>query len=299
MKNGLVSIMIPTYNRPQLFEQTLKSALAQDYKKVEVLVCDNSTNDDTENLIQKYAANPRLTYRRNREAKTKADNFAPFEQMAQGEYLQWLMDDDLIMPNKISLMVAVFKKHPNVTLVTNQRGIIDGFNNAKGQRKCPFPIKKPYSIYPAEFAAWLSLRETSNIFGEPTAYLFRRQDLTHHYWRAEAKGLQTISDVAMAIELLERGDLAVFEEPLSFYRRHAGQEGQQVDIALLSRIEWHTLCREYLTRQVFPFGNADYQMCRKNLVTEFDKSFYRLKDRASATMWTRYTEFIEKLRRGE
>ena len=51
---GLVSILIPTYNRPILFEETLRSALAQTSPQVEILVNDNSTNADTALLMKKY-----------------------------------------------------------------------------------------------------------------------------------------------------------------------------------------------------------------------------------------------------
>ena len=296
MKKGLVSIMIPTYNRPVLFEMTLISALSQDYPKTEILVCDNSTNDDTERRVQKYLTDSRLTYRRNRDAKTKAENFAPFEQMAQGEYLQWLMDDDILAPDKLSKMVEVFNKHKNVALVTNQRLVIDINNDPINQHKLPFPIKSPYSIYPAEFVAWLSLREAFNLFGEPPTYLFRRRDLTHHYWRADCKGMIVISDVAMALEVLEKGDIAIFREPLSFYRRHGGQEGQQVDTVLLSRLEWNELNKDYLARQVFPYTETDYLTLLQKLVVEYDERFYKLEKRASAEMWARYTAFIDEVR---
>ena len=84
----LVSIMIPTYNRPEMFALTLESALSQTYPNVEILVTDNSTNEDTANLMEYYKDEPRVTYLRNREAKSKAENFAPFETLAKGEYLQ-------------------------------------------------------------------------------------------------------------------------------------------------------------------------------------------------------------------
>lgn len=72
-EKDLVSIMIPTYNRPQLFEKTLQSALAQTYPHVEILVNDNSTNEDTASLMDKYVADPRVHYFRNRTAGCKAD----------------------------------------------------------------------------------------------------------------------------------------------------------------------------------------------------------------------------------
>ena len=114
----LVSIMVPTYNRPELFEKTLQSACVQTYTNIEILVCDNSTDDATEKIMKKYESDLRVTYRRNRSAKTKAENFRPFEVMAKGEYLQWLMDDDILAPEKIAKMMACFQNHPEVSLVT-------------------------------------------------------------------------------------------------------------------------------------------------------------------------------------
>lgn len=122
---GLVSILIPTYNRPVLFEQTLLSALAQTYPHVEILVNDNSTNEDTALLMQKYDGDPRVHYFRNRVAQCKADNFRPFEHRARGEYLQWCMDDDILLPDKLAVMVQVLRDNPEVTLVSSQRDFID------------------------------------------------------------------------------------------------------------------------------------------------------------------------------
>ena len=125
-KAPLVSIMIPTYNRPAYFRETLESALSQTYPNVEVVVCDNSMDDRTEDLMQAYRADVRVRYVRNREAKTKEENFMPFEHLAQGEYLQWCMDDDILLPDKITLMVDAFLSEPTATLVTSVRGVIDG-----------------------------------------------------------------------------------------------------------------------------------------------------------------------------
>ena len=301
VKTNLVSVMIPTFNRPVLFEMALNSALMQDYPQVEVLVCDNSTNNETERRIQKYLSDPRLTYKRNRDAKTKEENFAPFEEMAHGEYLQWLMDDDILADKKLSKMMDVFHTRDNVSLVTSQRMVIDIDTNPKQQIKFPFPVKAPYTIYPAEFVVWLCLRESHNAFGEPTTYLFRRRDLTHHYWRAESKGLKVISDVAMGVEVLEKGDFAIFKEPLSFFRRHEGQEGQQKDVILLSRIEWDMLIREYLERKVFPLEYSDYLFFLEKNVNEYERSLFTFNPianrRVSSAMWDRYTAFIAEARK--
>ena len=74
-RKPLVSILIPTYNKPEFFEQALCSALGQTYQNIEVIVCDNSTDGRTERLIQCYFPDARLRYVRNPEAKTKEENF--------------------------------------------------------------------------------------------------------------------------------------------------------------------------------------------------------------------------------
>ena len=256
-KAPLVSIMIPTYNRPAYFRETLESALSQTYPNVEVIVCDNSTDDRTEELMQAYRADVRVRYVRNREAKTKEENFMPFEHLAQGEYLQWCMDDDILLPDKITRMVDAFLSEPTATLVTSIRGVIDGDGAYLGQWQDAPPIRGRYGCFAGAAVGHIMLTNAASFLGEPSAVLFRRRDLTHHYWRAESRGYLAISDCAMWLELLEKGDAVLFARPLSLYRRHEGQEGGQPDTLVLSRIEWRRLIEEYWRRRVFLTEEAD------------------------------------------
>ena len=257
-KAPLVSIMIPTYNRPAYFRETLESALSQTYPNVEVIVCDNSTDDRTEELMQVYRADVRVRYVRNREAKTKEENFMPFEHLAQGEYLQWCMDDDILLPDKITRMVDAFLSEPTATLVTSIRGVIDGDGAYLGQWQDAPPIRGRYGCFAGAAVGHIMLTNAASFLGEPSAVLFRRRDLTHHYWRAESRGYLAISDCAMWLELLEKGDAVIFGRPLNLFRRHDGQEGVQPDTLVLSRIEWKRLVEEYWRRRVFLTEAADY-----------------------------------------
>ncbi|MBQ7628766.1 MAG: glycosyltransferase family 2 protein, partial [Selenomonadaceae bacterium] len=63
----LVTVIIPTFNRPKYFKLALESALNQTYRNIEVVVSDNSTEDDTENLMQDYIKNDsRIKYFRHK-----------------------------------------------------------------------------------------------------------------------------------------------------------------------------------------------------------------------------------------
>lgn len=254
----LVSIMIPTYNRPELFEKTLQSALAQSYDNIEILVNDNSTNEDTSTLIRKYECDSRLKYYRNIDAKCKEDNFRPFEHIAKGEYLQWCMDDDILHKDKLSMMVSVMMLNPHIMLTSSQRGFIDENDNfIEPMRETLIRDDIIGRGYKGNAIGNYMLKEISNLIGEPSAALFRRSDLAHHYWQADCRGYRTISDVVMWLELLEKGDLFLFKEPLSYYRCHGQQEGQQPEVVLLSRAEWLKLLQEYYERKVF-INREDY-----------------------------------------
>lgn len=288
----LVSIMIPTYNRPVLFERTLQSALAQTYENVEIIINDNSTDNRTEQLMKKYLCDRRVRYYRNQEAKCKADNFAPFEQQAMGSMLQWCMDDDLLAPNKLAIMVQVLRDNPEITLVTSRRNFIDGDDNIIKQEKM-LDITDEYVGYSGKALGRVILLDECNFIGEPSAVLFRRKDLTHHYWRADSKGLLTISDVAMWLELLERGDCVIFRDPLSSYRRHDQQEGQQPDVVLLSRLEWVQLIEEYHDRKIFLISEKEYKSALGNLYSEYQSNMVNLEWMNLMKECKNYDKYIE------
>lgn len=296
----LVSIMIPTYNRPELFERSLMSAINQSYPNVEILVNDNSTNNDTERLMDKYAGVVNLQYFRNREAKTKAENFMPFEHQAKGKYLQWCMDDDLLAERKLSKMVPVLRDNAEISLVTSIRGTIDESDElieSGTVTMLPIPEGDDYGYFYGEDMARQMLLTGKNLLGEPSAVLFRRNDLKNHYWKAEAKGYKTISDVAMWCELLEKGHAIVFKEPLSYYRRHDGQEGQQGEVILLSRLEWMQLIISYYEQKNFLNNQSDYKKALMVLYNEYVKDFSHNKALRKATNFGAYKEAMELITR--
>ncbi len=294
---GLVSIMIPTYERPEWFGKTLESALAQTYPKVEVIVCDNSRDEATAKLMGRSAKDPRVGYVRNREAKSKEENFALFEKLARGEYLQWLMDDDILHPEKLRRMVECFQREPRVALATSRRGVIDEKGNLLSQLSTELEIPGEYRVFPGGELGRRMLRDMRNYVGEPSAALFRRRDLLHHYWRAEAKGYRRISDVAMWLELMERGDCAIFRDPLSYYRCHGEQEGRQKDVILQSRVEWFRLASEYHRGGCFLEHWEDYGHLLSILREEYRRSKpWNDPEFLACPSWERYERCMEEIR---
>ena len=195
-------------------------------------------------------------------------------------------------------MVPVLREHPEVKMVTSERGVIDLDGNRQGAL---YPgmvkTKNEWALLDGKETGRTALIFSQNFLGEPSAVLFRRKDLHDHYWHADCRGYKTISDVAMWLELLENGYCAYFTKALSYFRRHAGQEGVQPDVALLARIEWYELTREYARRHIFIETDTDYAEALKHLYKDYEvtretKNFYR---DASPAMRGRYDACMQEV----
>ena len=126
----LVSIIIPTYNRAHLIEETLDSVLAQTYTNWECIVVDDGSTDATDELMAKYCAkDSRIRYYHRPDEYLPGGNGARNYgfKMSKGEYIQWFDSDDLMVENKIALKVEAFQKN-EVDFVISQTKY---FNNAK------------------------------------------------------------------------------------------------------------------------------------------------------------------------
>ena len=98
MNEPLVSIGIPTYNRPQLLARALESVARQDYPNLAVTVADNATpGSETGEVVESFRGRiVNLQYHRHPSNIGALANFQFLLDGAQGEYFMWLADDDLV-----------------------------------------------------------------------------------------------------------------------------------------------------------------------------------------------------------
>ncbi|MRI83778.1 MAG: hypothetical protein C6I00_05085 [Nitratiruptor sp.] len=104
----LVSVAMPTFNRGPLLAQALESLFAQHYENFEVIVVDDGSSQDLEPFIAPYRLDPRFRLIRNDTNRGSGYSRNRCIQEAQGEYILWFDDDDLIHPatllNYLSLL---------------------------------------------------------------------------------------------------------------------------------------------------------------------------------------------------
>lgn len=111
---GLVSVIIPTYNRLAFLSATLQSVAAQTYRPIEILLIDDGSTDATADFATAFAnahgddKGLSLVYAcRNHEGASPARNHGLT--LSRGQYIQFLDSDDVLHPSKLSVQVAALE----------------------------------------------------------------------------------------------------------------------------------------------------------------------------------------------
>src|SRR5574344_1830027 len=134
-KEPLVSILIPTYNRKELLERAMESAINQTYKNVEILIGDNHSEDDTEALCREYEQkDSRIKYHRHTKNINALPNSTSLLTKFKGEYFVWLCDDDWLDLNYVEEGIKFLQKHKNYTYVSPRTVLCD--DSGKKIRNC-------------------------------------------------------------------------------------------------------------------------------------------------------------------
>lgn len=116
MTPGLVSTIVPVFNRPAQLQEAVASVLAQDWRPIEVIIVDDGSTDGGATLAAAQAlaaANPgvvRVATQPNGGPGVAREHG---RRLAQGEFIQYLDSDDILLPGKFSAQVAALRARPD------------------------------------------------------------------------------------------------------------------------------------------------------------------------------------------
>ena len=240
---GLVSVLIPTYNRAYIICSAIDSVLAQTYKKIEVVVVDDGSTDNTRELLARYGDAVRYIYQPNAGlAAARNTGLAA----ARGEFIALQDSDDLWLPWKIEGQMAVMALDQRIGLCWTDLTAV----NPKGEVVRERNLRPAYDVYSRiRFAdhfdtsgmlhdAWQgcpeALRDTRYHFGDvysamflgnlvhPPTALMRRTHVAkaggldgtyartcedyEFFWRVSAHGLGALVDAPGMLYRVEAGD---------------------------------------------------------------------------------------------
>jgi len=101
----LVSVALATYNGGKYLREQIDSIYNQTYKNIEVIACDDGSNDDTEKILQEYQKRFGLRYCRNERNLGFVKNFEKAIALCKGEYIALCDQDDIWVPEKIEVLI--------------------------------------------------------------------------------------------------------------------------------------------------------------------------------------------------
>lgn len=134
-----LSIVIPTYNRAHLIENTLKSVLDQTCTDFEVIIVDDGSTDNTREVVAPYISEQVHYYQVENRERGAARNFGTGK--ATGNYVNWLDSDDLLLPNHVAeiLEASTQNKSPEI-LVFDYKNYFPGTDTYTASHTAPETI---------------------------------------------------------------------------------------------------------------------------------------------------------------
>lgn len=277
----LVSIIIPAYNQPEFLTAAVESALAQDYDNIEIVIGDDSTDKRTKAIMEEYAkqhANLKYYYHGGPLGENGLRNFNFVLNHCHGQYVNFLLHDDLYRPKKISRMMKCYQQdlEETIGIVTSSRNLIDGKGKEIAAYMNPW-LPEQDVIEEGETIGRRIIMNFSNYIGEVTTALIRKRDLKQ--LAKKGKGIEekyeagrfcgyletSMGDVSVWLEMARKGKRCAFiRETLSSFRSHAGQNTWNPGIIANSVRDWLAFAVLAWVNGAF-FRSADE--CRRTLIT--------------------------------
>jgi len=110
----ILSFCIPTYNRACYIERCIESIIGYPYNDIEVVVKDNCSTDNTEEIVKSYS-DSRIKFHKNSSNISMLLNIRTIIDFADGKYCFFLTDDDILIPGAIYIIKDfIFKNNPSV-----------------------------------------------------------------------------------------------------------------------------------------------------------------------------------------
>jgi glycosyltransferase involved in cell wall biosynthesis len=218
----LVSLCIPTYNGAEHLRECLDSAIAQTYPSLEILILDDCSTDETVEIATNYARqHARIRVIRNDENRGLVGNWNRCVDLARGEWIKFLFQDDYLEPSCVETM-RKSSTHPIV--FCRRKFLFANGTNPEielAYRRIPdlVDLFPEHTDVRAEQICELFSTEHRNVFGEPTSALLHRSAFERFGYFNPS--LRQICDLEYWIRVASNTGVSIVAEQLATFRYHS------------------------------------------------------------------------------
>lgn len=220
---------MPTYNGSRFIRQTLDGLLSQTVENFELIISDNASTDDTEDICREYASRDgRIRYVRQSQNRGAAWNYNYVFRKAGGRYFKWSADDDLCAPTYLQECVSVLESDPDVVVAFTQAPHIDLNGDVTGNAELGFPVggDEPHIRFRHLITVGHDCRP---VFGLIRTDVLKTTPLIRGY---------VGSDRGLIAELTLRGRFVEIQEDLQFRRIHPRGTQRSYAGRASERLKW-------------------------------------------------------------
>ena len=229
----LVSICIPTYNGAEYLRACIDSALAQTWEDFELLVVDDGSTDETLDIVRSYA-DKRIRLSLNGTNLGLVGNWERCIHLAKGAWVKFLFQDDALAPSCLTKMLAAAETYPAAYLVvartrptverTAGEEFAEEYLRYVELHNLTACFGRPW-ITPDDFAEHVADYPTTNVIGEPSALLVRR-DAFQRFGLFHPEMIQLV-DWEFTARIAVQAGLAFVDETLVEVRIHGTSQSSR------------------------------------------------------------------------
>ena len=213
----LVTIGIPTYKQADSVANSIKSALAQSYQNIEVVIADDCSPDSTKDTVSSFLSDVRVRYFKNVKNLGRVGNYRKLlYEYSRGDWYLNLDGDDFLIDNDyIKKAIDVIADNPQVVLVQGLCHVEDGLGNRK--EIAHVQIDSVQFVDGKNFL--LGFPERYNI--QHLAALYnRKKAMEIDFYRSNTLR----SDSESLLRLALRGEVALYPKPVGVWKEHGSNE---------------------------------------------------------------------------
>lgn len=269
----LIGLGMPVYNGARFIGAALRSILTQTFTEFELVICDNASTDNTQEICERYAAqDSRVRYYRNPSNIGAHPNYNRAFELARGKYFKWVPHDDELASDYLAACVQAIDENPEAVLCQAQLVFIDGEGQQLGT--CRADLYAAQADSPAvRFAA--AVNQPHNCYD--VMAVFRRDALEKSMLLESFHG----ADRALIAQLTLAGPFIHVPRPLLRVRDH-GERYTRAQVKPKERAAWHDArLKGKLTFPTWRLYGEYWQMVRKSALSSGE----RLSARRSLVLW--------------
>ena len=226
--HGLVSIIMPSYNTARFIEATLESVLAQTYKNWELIIVDDCSTDNTDEIVNPYLTDSRIKYIKNEKNSGAAVSRNRALREAAGRWIAFLDSDDLWAPEKLEKQLAFMVEN-------NYKFTYTDYNIQLNGEWLPYVYYGPEVINKRKMKDYCYFSTITVIYDREYVGLIQIEPVRKH------------NDYAMWLRIIEKTPCYRFGECLSSYIKHEG--------SISSGSKWKLIKHHYVLWRVAEHKN--------------------------------------------